>query len=45
MSLDLNSLLKDWPHESGAIKVRKIVGFDGHENCSSASTSAFSKWK
>ena len=31
MSLDLNSLLKDWPHESGAIKVRKIIGFDGHE--------------
>jgi hypothetical protein len=31
MSLDLNSLLKDWPHESGAIKVRKIVGLDGNE--------------
>ena len=31
MSLDLNSILKDWPHESGAIKVRKIVGLDGRE--------------
>ena len=31
MSLDLNSLLQDWPHEAGAIKVRKIVGLDGHE--------------
>src|ERR1700736_162607 len=31
MSLDLNSLLKDWPHETGAIKVRKIIGLDGNE--------------
>ena len=31
MSLDLNSILKDWPHESGSIKVRKIVGLDGRE--------------
>ena len=31
MSLDLNSLLKDWPHETGAIKVRKIIGLDGRE--------------
>src|SRR3989440_11036221 len=31
MSLDLNTLLKDWPHESGSIKVRKIVGLDGRE--------------
>ena len=31
MSLDLNSLLKDWPHESGAIKVRKVSGLDGRE--------------
>jgi UvrB/uvrC motif len=31
MSLDLNSLLKDWPHEAGAIKVRKIIGLDGKE--------------
>ncbi|MEP6698246.1 MAG: UvrB/UvrC motif-containing protein [Verrucomicrobiota bacterium] len=31
MSLDLNTLLQDWPHESGAIKVRKITGLDGHE--------------
>jgi hypothetical protein len=31
MSLDLNTILKDWPHESGAIKVRKIAGLDGRE--------------
>src|SRR5947207_6259971 len=31
MSLDLNSLLGDWPHEPGAIKVRKIIGLDGRE--------------
>ena len=31
MSLDLNSLLKDWPHEPGAIKVRKVKGLDGRE--------------
>jgi hypothetical protein len=31
MSLDLNSLLNDWPHEPGAIKVRKIQGIDGRE--------------
>jgi hypothetical protein len=31
MSLDLNTILRDWPHEPGAIKVRKIVGLDGHE--------------
>ena len=31
MSLDLNSLLNDWAHESGAIKVRKILGLDGRE--------------
>src|SRR5205823_12516453 len=31
MSLDLNTVLRDWPHESGAIKVRKIVGLDGRE--------------
>jgi hypothetical protein len=31
MSLDLNTLLKDWPHEPGAIKVRKIIGLDGRE--------------
>jgi UvrB/UvrC motif-containing protein len=31
MSLDLNTILKDWPHEPGAIKVRKIVGLDGNE--------------
>jgi len=31
MSLDLNSILKDWPHENGAIKVRKIIGLDGRE--------------
>ena len=31
MSLDLNTLLQDWPHESGSIKVRKIPGLDGRE--------------
>jgi hypothetical protein len=31
MSLDLESLLRDWPHEPGQIKVRKIVGDDGAE--------------
>jgi hypothetical protein len=31
MSLDLNTVLKDWPHQNGSIKVRKIVGLDGRE--------------
>ncbi len=31
MSLDLNTILRDWPHENGKIKVRKIVGLDGRE--------------
>lgn len=31
MSLDLNDLLRDWPHEPGMIKVRKILGTDGRE--------------
>src|SRR5205085_7144157 len=31
MSLDLNSILRDWPHESGSIKVRKVTGLDGRE--------------
>ena len=31
MSLDLNSLLHGWPHENGAIKVRRIPGLDGKE--------------
>ena len=31
MSLDLNLILKNWPHETGTIKVRKIVGLDGNE--------------
>lgn len=31
MSLDLNSLLKEWAHEPGAIKVRKVPGLDGRE--------------
>jgi hypothetical protein len=31
MSLDLNTILKDWPHENGSIKVRKITGLDGRE--------------
>ncbi len=31
MSLDLNTILKDWPHENGNVKVRKITGLDGRE--------------
>ena len=31
MSLDLENLLKGWPHEPGQIKVRKILGDDGRE--------------
>src|SRR5437588_10157884 len=31
MSLDLNIILKDWPHENGNVKVRKITGLDGRE--------------
>lgn len=31
MSLDLQTLLNDWPHESGNVKVRKILGLDGRE--------------
>ena len=31
MSLDLNDLLRDWPHEPGQLKVRKILGSDGRE--------------
>jgi hypothetical protein len=31
MSLDLNDLLRDWPHEAGQLKVRKILGSDGKE--------------
>jgi len=31
MSLDLNTILKDWPHENGNIKVRKVTGLDGRE--------------
>lgn len=31
MSLDLNTVLRDWSHENGKIKVRKIVGLDGRE--------------
>src|SRR6266404_9255561 len=31
MSLDLNTILKEWPHEPGMIKVRKIMGFDGRD--------------
>lgn len=31
MSLDLESLLRDWPHEPGQIKVRKIRGDNGDE--------------
>src|SRR5215510_11813978 len=38
MSLDLNTILKDWPYESGTVKVRKITGRpDGRRphNCES----------
>ncbi|MEQ1859696.1 MAG: UvrB/UvrC motif-containing protein [Chthoniobacteraceae bacterium] len=31
MSFDLNDLLRDWPHEPGQLKVRKILGDDGRE--------------
>ena len=31
MSLDLNTILRDWPHENGNVKVRKINGIDGRE--------------
>src|SRR3954468_24073053 len=31
MSLDLNTILNDWPYESGTVKVRKITGLDGRE--------------
>jgi UvrB/uvrC motif len=31
MNFDLNNLLRDWPHEPGQIKVRKILGDDGKE--------------
>src|SRR5216110_3732210 len=31
MSLDLNTLLKDWPFEPGMLKVRKVTGVDGRE--------------
>jgi hypothetical protein len=31
MSQDLNTILKDWQHENGNIKVRKITGLDGRE--------------
>lgn len=31
MSLDLNTVLKEWPHEPGMIKVRKVAGLDGRD--------------
>src|ERR1700693_1948865 len=31
MSLDLNTILKDWPHENRAVKVRKIARLDGRQ--------------
>lgn len=31
MSLDLNQILGDWPHESGQIKVRRVAGLDGRD--------------
>jgi len=39
MSLDLNDLLRDWPHEPGQLKVRKIVGADGRDKLNCGSTS------
>ena len=27
----MNTILKDWPHENGNVKVRKIAGLDGRE--------------
>ena len=38
MSLDLNTILKDWPHENGNIKVRKITGLDVARSCNCAWT-------
>jgi hypothetical protein len=29
MSLDLNDILRDWPHQSGTLQVRRIDGSDG----------------
>ena len=31
MSLDLNQILGDWPHEPGQIKVRRVAGLDGRD--------------
>ena len=31
MNQDLNDLLRDWPHEPGQIKARKIIGVDGKD--------------
>src|SRR5438046_3585172 len=31
MSLEFNTILRDWPHENGNVKVRKIAGLDGRE--------------
>jgi hypothetical protein len=31
MSLDLNTVLREWPHEPGMIKVRKVAGLDGRD--------------
>ena len=31
MNHDLNDLLRDWPHEPGQIKARKITGVDGKD--------------
>ena len=47
MSLDLNTILKDWPHESGSIKVRKILGLDGREKLQRLreSISGCCKWR
>jgi hypothetical protein len=31
MSMDLNDLLRDWPHQPGQLQVRKITGRDGRQ--------------
>ena len=36
MSLELNTILKDWPCKSGTVKVRKITGLDGRKRATRA---------
>jgi hypothetical protein len=45
MSLDLNTILKDWPYESGTVKVRKITGLDGREKLQLRVDLGVCKWK